>query len=485
MTSTARLARGRLATVAAPWRSGPLSVPAFRLLAAGQFTSTIGDFCYAVALPWLVLSGHGSAAQLGVVLACYGIPRAVLTVPGGSLADRIGPRRVMLGSDAVRCALTVVFAVLAAGHVSSLAALAPVAAVLGACSALFLPASAAMMPTLLDADRLPAANAVYTGAVQFASLLGPVIGGVVVAAAGPTVAFGVDAGSYAVSAVALTLMATAGSRRTAATAPSARAARASATASAAVSAAAGTAGAVGTAGAAGTASAADASAAGTEPSGEAKRASQPTSVWALLRDARILQIILMVSVTANFALTGTTEVALPALAHARFGADGYGAVLTCVAVGSLAGTLIVAKVGRRARPATMMSAVFLIAAAAIGLAPFLGGLPGVAGAMLVFGVALGFDNVLSMTLLQQWAPPEMLGRVMGVVMLAAVGIFPVSTAVAGLLTRHLGPSPVFPIAGILLAAAMLGGLTQREFRDFGTDERASAPSELTPDPATP
>src|SRR5438045_943099 len=61
---------------AAAWRSGPLSLPAFRLLAVGQFTSTIGDYCYAVALPWLVLSGGGSAASLGVVLACYGIPRA-------------------------------------------------------------------------------------------------------------------------------------------------------------------------------------------------------------------------------------------------------------------------------------------------------------------------------------------------------------------------------------------------------------------------
>jgi MFS family permease len=78
------------ARLAASLRGSPLGVPAFRLLAAGQFASTIGDSCYAVALPWLVLSDHGSAAQLGVVLACYGIPRAMLTLPGGSLADRVG-----------------------------------------------------------------------------------------------------------------------------------------------------------------------------------------------------------------------------------------------------------------------------------------------------------------------------------------------------------------------------------------------------------
>jgi MFS family permease len=64
--------------VAAAFHSGPLAVRSFRLLAGGQFASTIGDYCYAVALPWLVLSTHGSALLLGAVLACYGIPRTVI-----------------------------------------------------------------------------------------------------------------------------------------------------------------------------------------------------------------------------------------------------------------------------------------------------------------------------------------------------------------------------------------------------------------------
>ena len=187
------LEAGRRARYAAAWRSGPLGVPAFRLLTVGQFTSTLGDYCYAVALPWLVLSGHGSVAALGAILACYGIPRAALTTLGGSLADRIGPRVVMLCSDVARCALAALFAVFAADHVTSLAALAPIAAVLGGCSALFLPASYAIMPSLLAAERLPTANAVYNTALQTGALLGPVLGGAVVAAAGPAVGLGIDA----------------------------------------------------------------------------------------------------------------------------------------------------------------------------------------------------------------------------------------------------------------------------------------------------
>ena len=165
---------GRLA---AAWRSGPLGVRGFRLLTFGQFASTVGDNCYAVALPWLVLSGGGSAASLGVVLACYGVPRALLTVLGGSLTDRFSPRLVMLSADFGRCGLTTVLAVLAAVHVSSLAALAPVAVLLGACSALFMPASMAMMPSLVDSAQLTSANSVYAGFVQAGSMSGQRLAG--------------------------------------------------------------------------------------------------------------------------------------------------------------------------------------------------------------------------------------------------------------------------------------------------------------------
>jgi MFS family permease len=455
MTST-QAAPGRRARMAAAWRSGPLGVAGFRLLTAGQFASTIGDYCYAVALPWLVLSDGGSAASLGIVLACYGIPRALLTVAGGSLADRFGPRAVMLASDAARCALTAVFAVLAAEHVSSLAAVAPVAALLGAGSALFGPASMTMMPALVEGPRLTSANALYTGVVQVGSMLGPALGGVLVAATGPAPAFAVDAGSFLVSAASVALIRGAGGR------PGREGAVADA--SAGTDPLAGTDALTGTDALGGT----DALT-GTD----ASAGSKPESVWGLLRRSPILQIILVVSVTANFALTGTTEVALPALAHARFGADGYGAVLTCVAAASIVGALFVARVGDRFRPVILIAAAFLFAAVAIAVAPFLGGLPGLAAGLAGFGLAIGFDQVVSVTLIQRWAPPALLGRVWGLLILASAGSFPVSTFIAGLLARHLGPTPVFPISGAVLALAMLFGLSKREFREFDVSSQGT------------
>ena len=445
MTVTEQAPGGRLRLLSSAWRSGPLSVPAFRLLTLGQFTSNVGDYCYAVALPWLVLSNHGDAASLGVVLACYGIPRAALMLPGGSLADRFGSRTMMLVSDTVRCVLTAAFAVLAAAHVSSIAILGPVAAVLGAAAATFMPASAALMPSLVDGAQLTSANGIFAGFVQVGSILGPVLGGVLVATAGPAPAFAADAWSYLVSALSLLLISGAARR----TGPG-----------------------TGETGADTVPPEAADEATASQDGAPAVSDTAAVSLWTLLRRERILQIILVVVVAANFALTGTTEVTLPALAHARYGADGYGAVLTCIAVLSIIGALGVARVGDRFPPATLIGSAFVVAAVAIAVAPFLGGLPGLAAALAVFGLAVGFDQVVSVTVIQRWAPPDMLGRVWGLLLLAATGSFPLSTIIAGQLVRHLGPTPVFPISGAVLALAMLWGLAHREFREFGTDKRS-------------
>ena len=114
--------------VRAALRREPLSSRSFRLLAAGQLASTIGDYCYAVALPWLVLSAHGGPVLLGAVLACYGVPRTVFIPVGGMLADRVGARTIMLVADAARCGLVAMLAVLAAGQVTSLALVGTLAA---------------------------------------------------------------------------------------------------------------------------------------------------------------------------------------------------------------------------------------------------------------------------------------------------------------------------------------------------------------------
>jgi len=430
------------ARAGAAFRGGPLASRSFRLLAGGQLTSTIGDYCYDVALPWLVLSTRGGTVLLGTVLACYGIPRTVLIPVGGMLADRASPRMVMLGADAARCCLVAVMVLLALRHVTTLALLGPVAAGLGAGAGLFIPASFSIMPSLLDPARLQAGNALNEAAVQLGSLTGPALGGILVASAGSAPAFAVDAATFGVSALTLALIRATTSRP----AP---------------------------AGGAG----ADLPSAPEAGEGTAPAPAVPDAgtVWQLLRQERLLKLILAVSVAANFTFGGTFEVALPALAHARFGAAGYGALIACFGAGAVTGTLAAARKTALGRPAVVAFAAFLIESAAAGLIPFLGGLPGGCAACLALGACNGFGNVIMLTLVQQWAPPRLLGRVMSLIMLASFGTFPLSVAISGVLVRSIGPAPFFPLSGAVLAVTVLLALGQRELRLLGAAPQQGPP----------
>jgi MFS family permease len=324
-------------------------------------------------------------------------------------------------------------ALLAARHTASLAALGPIAALIGAGEGLFIPASFAIMPSLLDEERLTAGNALSTAAVQAGSLVGPALGGALVAAThASTAAFAVDAASFAVSALTLLMIPR-------------HAVRGSVAATA-----------------------------GGTAEDTVGADSAPGSVLALLRRSRALQVILVVVIAANLASGGMSDVALPALAHARFGAAGYGVLLACFAVGGVIGTLAAARCGNLRRPALFAALAFLPEAAAICLVPYLGGETGAAVLLLVTGVGNGLGNVIFLSVLQKWVPPALLGRVMGTLMFCAFGTFPLSVAVTGVLVHHLGPALFFPVAGGLVAVAILGGLTQREFRTFGAAESARA-----------
>jgi len=101
-------------------------------------------------------------------------------------------------------------------------------------------------------------------------------------------------------------------------------------------------------------------------------------------------------------------VALPALAHARFGAAGYGALMACIGFGALGGTIAAARATGMHRPAIVTYCVFLGEGIAISFVPYLGGLPGAAAAITVVGICNAFGNILIVTLLQRWAPPGLL-----------------------------------------------------------------------------
>jgi MFS family permease len=178
-----------------------LGYPAFRPLLAGLAVSQVGDWMYNLALVTLVYQRTGSALWAGAATAARVVPLVVLGPVGGVVADRFGRRGVMITCDLVRLVLMLGLALVAAAHLPVL--LAPVIAALATtASTPYLPCVSAVTPKLVRGADLPGANAARSAVTATGLIAGPALGGVLLLLTGSTsVAFVVNALTFAAAAV--------------------------------------------------------------------------------------------------------------------------------------------------------------------------------------------------------------------------------------------------------------------------------------------
>jgi MFS family permease len=180
-------------------------------LMVGEFVSSVGDWLYLVAMLIVVYEQSHDPLALGLVGAARIAPYLILSVPAGILADRFDRRLILLATDVSRGALQIVLAalVLTGAPVLSIVAVAIVASCI---STFFGPAIGAYLPSLVDDEAdLGPANSVWATLDNLAYFIGPAIAGIVIAAGGLTVAFLLNAATFAFVAV---MLATLPSRRT-------------------------------------------------------------------------------------------------------------------------------------------------------------------------------------------------------------------------------------------------------------------------------
>src|SRR5688572_8545611 len=175
----------------------------FRPLFFGQGVSVLGDRMVAVALAFAVLEVGGSASAVGLVLACAVLPLVGSVLIGGVVGDRTSRRSVMIAADLVRLASQGATATLLITGSAEVWTLALFAGVTGAATGFFNPASTGLLPEVVPPDELQPANALRATAVSTGEIVGPLLAGVLVAAAGAGWAMAVDAATFAVSAVCL------------------------------------------------------------------------------------------------------------------------------------------------------------------------------------------------------------------------------------------------------------------------------------------
>jgi MFS family permease len=175
----------------------------FRLLFYGQAVSVFGDRMVAVALAFAVLQVGGSASAVGLVLASGALALVAFLLVGGVVADRTSRRAVMVGADLVRVASQGTMAALLIADAADVWMLALLAAITGAATGFFNPASTGLLPTVVAPDELQQANGLRATAMSTGDIFGPLAAGGLVAAAGAGWAVAVDALTFGISAALL------------------------------------------------------------------------------------------------------------------------------------------------------------------------------------------------------------------------------------------------------------------------------------------
>lgn len=183
-----------------------LRVRNFRRFYIGYSTSLLGTAMSSVALAFAVLGSGGDAADLGYVFAAGVVPQVIFMLSGGVVADRVGRRPVMLGADVLRCAAQSVLAGLLLTMAPPIWVFVALEGLLGTGEAFFSPSLGALTPDITPADHLGDANALITLAQSVARISGPALAGILIAVTSPGVVIALDAGSYVVSVIALSLL---------------------------------------------------------------------------------------------------------------------------------------------------------------------------------------------------------------------------------------------------------------------------------------
>jgi len=404
-TGTPPRRRPGIPRAARPFREGQ-----YRILIGAMTLSLFGAGMWLVAVVWQVIELGGGPVELSVVAtgSAAGLLAAVLI--GGVAADRIPQRRIMVTVEATKTVVIAVAAVLAFTGSVDVWNLAVISFALGVADGFFYPAYSALLPSILPAGELLAANGVE-GVLRpmVMQAAGPAVASAAIAASSPGFAFALIAGAQLLAAVALAIMRPTALRR--------------------------------------------------EPPDPAAPPQHP--FLAVLLDVRagfayMVRTPWLLGTLSYFTLLvlvlmGPIEVLLPFAVkdQAGGGPAGFALALAAFGIGGAAGSVVVASRRLPRRYLTVMNALWglgCVPLAAIGLTTELWVM---IVALFLVGFAFQAGTVIWGTLLQRRVPPAMLGRVSSLDFFVSLAFMPVSMALAGPVGEAIGLAPAFLVAGLV------------------------------------
>jgi MFS family permease len=395
----------------------PLRHRDFRVLWSGMAVSLVGDGIFLIAIAWEAYVLWNAPAALSIVGIGMTVPTVVFLLLGGVLSDRHDRRLLMLWADVVRAAAVACLAALVFTHALQLWQLVALVALYGCGTAFFTPAFEAIVPDLLPADDLAAANSLDQFVRPIAiRLIGPLVGGWLVAA-GAGLAFAVDAATFAGSALAVLAV-------------------------------------------------------DSRPVAQVDHGSHGAALregFAFIRRRVWLWGTLGAAAAAYLVFLGPSEVLLPYMVKNELHASArdLGLVFAAGGVGAIGAAVLMGQRGHPRRDVSAMYATWTLATLAIagyGLATAAWQLM---VACLVFNALETAGTIVWATIKQRHVPSSMLGRVSSLDWLISIGLLPISFALTAPVAAALGVRATLVGAGLLgaaitLAALFLPGMTAIE-----------------------
>jgi MFS family permease len=393
----------------------PLRHRDFRLLWTGQTLTLLGSFVSNIAYPFQVLQLGGSALELGAFVSAFTGASLVFLLIGGAVADRV-PRRTLIIVTELASGATVGFmAILGFTGALQMWHLYVSAAFFGAASAFSVPALGAIIPELVPEEILVAGNAVQGLSRQGARVGGPIVGGLLVATAGPAAAFAFDAVTFCLSAGAVALT------------------RA-------------------------------------RPLVSEARLSILHEIregFAFVFSVQWLWVTIFGWALIVAAFIGAITVALPLLVTTVLegGAVTYGIISAGVGVGEAIGATAIAqvKITRSGLAMYLFGALSGVSFLIYGLVPTV---PGALVASAINGLSFACFGVLWVTALQVHVPRRLLGRVTSVDYFGGTLLAPIAPIGAAFLAQSQGPAFVFILAGLITIVLTLAALLLPSIRDL-------------------
>jgi MFS family permease len=376
---------------------------------AAYTASSVGDSSYFLTLGWAA-SKVVSPAQVGLVLAVGAVPRALLMLGGGVFADRVGPRKVVIGSDALRCLIIIAVAAYLGFTSPRLWLLIAVALVFGIVDALFMPAVGSLPPLISDPSQAVRIQGMRAFAVRAGNTVGPPIAGLAMGLGSPSLAFGIAGGLFALSSVLLLSVRIVRPPQVLAAVPGAK-----------------------------------------------------PGAWRDLkaglrysRSNKLIATLVLSMALVELGSMAPLSIGILLLAKASdWGPSGAGIILGAFGVGSGASAMLLSAVTALPRGDIIYTATSVLGAIGIGLIVVASRLP-VAICLAAFaGVALGLNGTLAYAFVQAVTKPLFLGRVMSLLSLVSFGLGPMSFPLYGVGVTAWGARPMFAGCAVI---GMLGAV---------------------------